>query len=162
MRPLDRAEALDRDDVGIGHLTDRPYARPRRHAIDQDGAGAALLETAAEFCAVELEIVAQDVKQRGVRCGVDRMHDTVDLQVDGHSGSSNDRFRVTVLESAACGQVPPTFAAYCVAAMQPSRARSGYFCRGLMSPSAHSARVRARNSSNRPEMMAARAVSMSS
>ena len=46
---------------------DRRHARAHRLAVDQHRAGAALREPAAELRAVQLEVVAQDVEQRGVR-----------------------------------------------------------------------------------------------
>ena len=45
-------------------------------------AGAALAEAAAELGAVERQIVAQHVKQRRVRIGIDRMRVAVDIEVD--------------------------------------------------------------------------------
>ena len=53
----------------LGHGADRRDARPDGLAVDDDGAGAALAEAAAELRAAQLEIVAEDVEQR--RGGID-------------------------------------------------------------------------------------------
>src|SRR5712671_7672004 len=71
MRPLRGAEPLDRQHSLADDGRDGPTAGFHRLALDQHHAGAALLETAAEFCAGEAEMVAQDVEQRRVRIGGD-------------------------------------------------------------------------------------------
>src|SRR4051794_35621747 len=84
MRILDRAETLNGRDLGLAEPPDRRHAGSRGDAVDQYRAGAALREPAAELGAVKLEIVAQNVKQRSVRLGIDRAGTAVDLQADGH------------------------------------------------------------------------------
>ena len=84
MRLLDRAKTLNGGDLGLAEPPDRGHAGTHSGAVDQHRAGAALREPAAELGAVELEIVAQDIKQRRVRLGVDRAGTAVDLQADGH------------------------------------------------------------------------------
>ena len=51
----------------------RRDARPNRDAVDDDGAGAALAESAAEPRALQAEIVAEDVEQRSGRIDVHRV-----------------------------------------------------------------------------------------
>src|SRR6516162_1725065 len=85
MRFLDRAEPLDRRDLGI---TNRPYfsnAGARRPASNQHGACAALGQSAAELRAVECEIVTQNVEQRCIPIDFHRPTRTVDLEADDHS-----------------------------------------------------------------------------
>src|SRR6266571_3931789 len=65
MRLLDRAEALQRNDLlGLRELADRRDARAHGDAVDVDRAGAALAEPAAEARPVQLEVVAQRIEQR--------------------------------------------------------------------------------------------------
>src|SRR5262245_3693150 len=90
MRLVDRAQAFDRGDRGLSDSTDADRARTRRLALHEDGASAALAEAAAEFWPVELEIVAQNIKQRRVRLGGHRPRHAVDFQTDGHGLLPND------------------------------------------------------------------------
>ncbi len=69
MRPLRGAEPLDRQHSLADDGRDGLTAGFHRLAVDQHHAGAALLETAAEFRADEAEMVAQDVEQRRVGIG---------------------------------------------------------------------------------------------
>src|SRR5262249_32248741 len=62
MRLLHAAEPLDGGDLGRAELADRRHAGAHRRSVDQDGAGAALRQAAAEFCAVESEVVAQHIE----------------------------------------------------------------------------------------------------
>ena len=85
MRLVERAETFERRDLGC---PERPTGVTQERvglAVDQHGAGAALREPAAEFGAVELEIVAQHVEQRRVRLGRHRAAHAIDFQIDGHA-----------------------------------------------------------------------------
>src|SRR5262245_2184756 len=64
---LDRPQALDCRDLALDRRRGRRDARPRGAAVDEDRARPALSQAAAELRAVQLEIVAQDVEQRGIR-----------------------------------------------------------------------------------------------
>src|SRR5262249_5303603 len=59
---------------------DRSDARVWWLPIDMHCAGAALREAAAEMRIVETEIVAQSIKQRHLRIGVNRMRLAVDIE----------------------------------------------------------------------------------
>ncbi len=79
------AEALDRRDRAAVERGDRRQAGEHRLAVDDDGAGAALAEAAAELGAVQLEIVAQHVEQRRRRIDIERMRNTVDQKGELHA-----------------------------------------------------------------------------
>ena len=154
MRLVDGAEALDGGDLLLADVLDGAHAGARRHAVDQNRAGAALLEPAAELGAIEGEIVAQHVEQGRIGLGGDRVYDPVDLEADGHWQSSQARrlqrrHRVR-------------FAASCVAAARSSRPLLAVFHRAGRSPCAHIARVSARKSSKRQAAMALRIPAISS
>src|SRR5262249_15904160 len=78
---------FDGGDFGSTNRVDRRLARTCRFAVDQNSAGATLCQPAAEFCAVERKIVAQDVKQRRVWVGVGSADITLSLATDGHGAS---------------------------------------------------------------------------
>jgi nicotinate dehydrogenase subunit A len=74
----DRAEALDRAHRPVADRRQRRHAREHRLAIELNGAGAALAQSAAVLGAIEPEIVAQDIEQRGIGGGVDGVRRAVD------------------------------------------------------------------------------------
>ena len=74
-----RRQAFERAHLAIAQRGDRHEAGEDRLAVEQDGAGAALAQPAAELGAVECQLVAQHVEQR--RVGIDI--DLVGLAVDG-------------------------------------------------------------------------------
>src|SRR5207237_9701255 len=80
MEPAVCREPLERGDFRLhgGHLRD---ARPRRDAVDDDGARAALAEPTSEPRTLQAEIVSQDVQKRRLGVDVDRMRRPVDLQL---------------------------------------------------------------------------------
>ena len=84
MRLVDGAEPLDRGDLGLADGTDLGDARAHRPAVEQHRAGAALGEPAAEFGAVQREIVAQHVEQRRIGLRRHRSLRAVDLETDRH------------------------------------------------------------------------------
>ncbi len=89
MRVVDRAEPLEGDDVGAGDGADRCRARPDGAAADDRGAGAALSEPAAEFRAVQTEVVAEHVQERGGRVDVNAARTSVHVELDdAHGGAS--------------------------------------------------------------------------
>src|SRR2546421_7611982 len=63
MQPLGGAEPFDRRDVALGDARDRRHAGAHGLAVHQYRARAALREPAAELGAVQLEIVAQYIKE---------------------------------------------------------------------------------------------------
>src|SRR5262249_33812048 len=85
MRLIERAHSFDRGDLTRCHRADRGDAGTHGLAIDEHGTGAALRQPAAEFRAVELEIVAKHVEQRRVRLGGNRAAHPIDFEVDGHA-----------------------------------------------------------------------------
>jgi len=78
------AATFERDDLGLRQRADRHDAGARRSAVNEDRAGAALTEPAAEFGSVELKIVAQHVEQRRVQIGCHAVHRAVHLETDNH------------------------------------------------------------------------------
>ena len=63
VRLIGRAEPFDRRDGAARGHRHRQRARPRRCAIDEHRAGAALCETAAELDAGQAELIAQNIEQ---------------------------------------------------------------------------------------------------
>ncbi len=84
MRLLERAEPLDGGDLGAAERADRGDAGADRLAVHQHRAGAALGQPAAELGAVERQVVAQHIEQRGVRLGRHAVARAVDFQIDCH------------------------------------------------------------------------------
>src|SRR6266404_1172913 len=85
MQRLDGAEPLDRRDVALRDARDRRHAGAHGLAVHQHRARAALREPAAELGAVQLEIVAQYIKEGRVRLDRDRPALAVDPQREvGH------------------------------------------------------------------------------
>src|SRR5262249_60222616 len=72
MRLVERAQSFDGGNLARRHRAERGDAGTHGLAVDQHGAGAALRQLAAEFRAIELEIVAKHVEQRRVRLGGNR------------------------------------------------------------------------------------------
>ena len=66
-----RGQTFERGDFLVGDARDRRNAGAHFLAVDQNGAGSALRESAAELRTDQLEIVAQNVEQRSV---VGRLH----------------------------------------------------------------------------------------
>ncbi len=84
-------KTFERGDLLVRHARDRRDAGTRFLAVDQDGAGSALCESATELRADQLEIVAQNVEQRSI---VRRLHlvpDTIHIQSDHKELPSTDR-----------------------------------------------------------------------
>jgi hypothetical protein len=84
MRLVDSAEPLDRGDFGLTDGTDLGHARAHRTAVQQHRASPALGEPAAEFGAVQREIVAQHVEKWRVGISRHRSLRTVDPETDRH------------------------------------------------------------------------------
>src|SRR6266403_1842323 len=63
MQRLDGAEPLDRRDVALRDARDRRHAGAHGLAVHQHRACAALREPTAELGSVQLEVVAQDIKE---------------------------------------------------------------------------------------------------
>src|SRR5271154_1621048 len=76
------AKALDSQDRPAGGDAYRSDARPRRLAVDEDGAGAAEPRAAAEFCPDHAEFVAKRPQEGHVRLDVDRELPPVDGKTD--------------------------------------------------------------------------------
>jgi hypothetical protein len=85
---LGGAEAFDRAHVARTDRGDRHQAREGRLAVDDDGAGAALAEPAAELRAVQVQVVAQRVQQRRGWIDVERVPHAVDGEGDHRAVSS--------------------------------------------------------------------------
>lgn len=81
---IGHAEALDREDLAPHHRRERGDTGADHGAIDGDGAGPALCEPAAELGGIELELVAQNVKQGGVGGDIHHVGTPVDLERDCH------------------------------------------------------------------------------
>jgi len=70
MRFLGRPKAFQSDDVLPGQERDRQLARPHRHVVDKNRAGATLPKTATKPGIVQAEIVSQDVQKRTIRIDI--------------------------------------------------------------------------------------------
>src|ERR1700731_3066134 len=81
-RLLRRTQALDRGDAALADRADGMHARPSFNPVDQHAARAALCLAAAEFGAAQLEVVAQDIKQRRIGLGFDGAGRAVNLQCE--------------------------------------------------------------------------------
>src|SRR6202012_5523508 len=77
-----RAEPFERYDLAADAAFNRNDAGPRRYAVNQPRAGAALAEAAAIFRSVKFEIVAQDVEQGGIGRRADLMDPAIDLEAE--------------------------------------------------------------------------------
>src|ERR1700730_7198547 len=77
-----RAKPGEGRHLGPGRRRYRQRARPRRSAVDMDGACAALRESTAEMWVAEPELVAQHVKQRRIRGHLDGSRLPVQLKGD--------------------------------------------------------------------------------
>jgi hypothetical protein len=98
------AEPLDRRDAAPVQHGERGQARIHGGAIDDDGTRAALAEAATELGAVQPELIAQHVKQRRRRIGLDLMLRVIDRQGD-HPRSS--LWRISSIWRSNCGQAAP-------------------------------------------------------
>src|SRR5258708_4773518 len=74
-------ETLDRGDLLAAGFADEHTARAHRHAIDMDGAGAALCNAATVFGAGQADIFADHPQQRGVRLDIHVESFAVDCEV---------------------------------------------------------------------------------
>src|SRR5579864_8607042 len=83
MRLLRRAQALQGHDFGFSDGADRCNAGASGAAVQQNRAGAALTEAAAEFGAAQLEFVAEHIEQRRGRINIHGMGAAVDFQSYG-------------------------------------------------------------------------------
>lgn len=77
-----RSEAFERQNASVHASAYRDHAGAGSYTVDDHGACAAFAESAAELWAVQLKIVAQYVKQRGVGRGADIMDPAVDRQAN--------------------------------------------------------------------------------
>jgi hypothetical protein len=82
VRMFGRAEPGEGCHLGPGRRRYRQRARPRRRAVDMNGAGPALREPAAEMRVAEPELVGQRVKQRCIRGHLDGSRLLVQLKGD--------------------------------------------------------------------------------
>ncbi|CPN78277.1 Uncharacterised protein [Bordetella pertussis] len=83
---LRRAQPFEGGDGVPGRAAHGYRAGARGHAVDQDGARAAFAQSAAELGPVQAQVVAQDVKQRGVGVRRHRVAAGVDLEREVASG----------------------------------------------------------------------------
>jgi hypothetical protein len=84
MRLLQRAQSLESGDRISPDVSERDGARPGELSADQRGTSTALAEAAAEFGAVQSEIVPQHVEQRSIVGGVDHMALAIDVNSVRH------------------------------------------------------------------------------
>src|SRR4029434_10925521 len=91
-RLVDRAQALECPYLPAMKGGHRHQAGENRLVIEQHCAGAALTETTAKLGAVQLQLVAQHVKQRSGRVHIDLMRAVVDDKRN-HVGTSSPRLR---------------------------------------------------------------------
>ncbi len=82
------AEALDCQDRLVGGLADRRDAGSCRLAVDDDGAGAAQSDAAAEFRSDHPQFVAQRPQQRHFRLDIDGGSPPIDEKIDHRPGTS--------------------------------------------------------------------------
>ena len=78
-------EALNGDDLAPDERLDGGRAGRRGDAVDEHGAGVALLEPAAELCRLQAEIVTQREQQWRLRVAVDSLPPAVDVELDHRS-----------------------------------------------------------------------------
>ncbi len=94
---FERADAGQGDDFILRGQADRSDAGTNGLSVHDDGAGAALAEAAAEFGAVEFEVIAQDVEERSGRVHVHGVGAAVDFKIEvGHDGGRVCRTKVRV------------------------------------------------------------------
>src|SRR5688572_33188016 len=84
-----RRQAFDGGDLLAGHRGHRRAAGARRHAVDVDGARAALRDAAAELGARQPELIANHPQQRGVAWLLGMGFPAVDDKLDHVSSSWN-------------------------------------------------------------------------
>ena len=75
-------EAFNGDDgffVGVGNWSE---ARGDAFAVEENGAGAALAFATSEFCAGELEVLTQDIKERAFGIGGNGVRTPVDSEFE--------------------------------------------------------------------------------
>lgn len=78
-------KAFDGGDVSVRSGGQRGGTGALRLAVDVNGAGAALADTATVFGAVEIENVAQHPKERGIGGRVDGGKPSINCKFGGHS-----------------------------------------------------------------------------
>ena len=78
------AERFDGGDLFAHHGRYRHVARLHRFAVDNDGAGAALCQSAAVTGADQSEVIAQGVEQRRFRIGLHFARFAVYMYRQGH------------------------------------------------------------------------------
>src|SRR6266404_3246831 len=90
MQPSLALQAFDGRDLPASGGAERGDARPRRCAVDEHGAGAALALAAAVLASGEIEIVAQNAEQASLRVRVGLDPFPVDSKFSnlGHRDSS--------------------------------------------------------------------------
>ncbi len=74
------AKPLESDNLFSRDGGNREHARAHCAIIDENGAGAALPETAAEARIIQGQIVAQDVQQRAIRFDIYGVRLTIDFE----------------------------------------------------------------------------------
>src|ERR1700682_2357877 len=77
-----RAQPLDRRDPALAGAADGIHARALFDPVDEHTAGAALRLAAAEFGAVQLEVVAQNIEQRRIGPDLNGVSRTVNPQCE--------------------------------------------------------------------------------
>src|SRR5260370_27505752 len=70
VRMLERAQAFERGDAAVLRAADGNAAGAHSVSVHDDGARAALAESAPESGAVQFEVIAQDIEERGGGIGV--------------------------------------------------------------------------------------------
>src|SRR5579863_9678711 len=75
-------KSLERRDLFFLHRRKRCYARADLLTVEQDGTGSALGYAAAELRTGKLQIISQDVKQRGIGGRLDLALDPIDNDRD--------------------------------------------------------------------------------
>jgi hypothetical protein len=84
-RVLGGAQTLNRGNAPFAGGADGVNARPFLRTVNEHTACATLRQPTAEFRAVQLEVVAQNVQQRGLGLDPDRVGFSVDQQLQKHS-----------------------------------------------------------------------------
>src|SRR5579872_2564578 len=82
-RAVGRRDAFDRGDAFAGNGNDRNSAGAHDLAIDVHATGAARADATAKLGAGELELLADDPKERRIRIRLDRDGFAVDLNLNG-------------------------------------------------------------------------------
>src|SRR5579863_9674371 len=93
MKPAALLDSLDRRNFAVCHGSHARDAGMARIAVDQDGARSALAFAAPVLASRQIELVAKDEKQAGLRIGINLIYRSIDMKLHyiGHRIASDSR-----------------------------------------------------------------------